>query len=324
MAGNWTHAYARTQKNITLSNAESEYVALVSGASEGLFLKAVIEHLTQEKVVLVVYGDNNSSPAIAQREGVGKLKHLSGRLLWLQQRQGRDLELRKLDAATNPSGLGAKALTGKRVNMLMFSIGFTNEANDLGKEEFEAQRMKADQRRRFNEVRKMVYVEEGSPEKSTQSNQLAKRLLRLTMTALLADSALRLVAVKEQDQCFPEDEPQPQPDGLLGRKVISAETYEQVVMGLKIAIVILSVVVLMLLKALKNMSRVELRRHENSWGTHRTVVGEEENYTSDDDQERIDLSLRSAGATDWQNWSNWPSGHQRRPENDETEDETVP
>ena len=84
-----------------------------------------------------------------------------------------------------------------------------------------AQRMKADQRRRLNEVRKMVYVEEGSPEKSTQSNQLAKRLLRLTMTALLADSALGLVAVKEQDQCFPEDEPQPQSDGLLGQRHLS-------------------------------------------------------------------------------------------------------
>ena len=112
LAGNWIHAYARTQKNITLSSAVSEYVALVSGASEGLLLKAVIERLTQEKVVLVVYGDNSSSLAIAQREGVGKLKHLSGRLLWLQQRQGEDLGLRKLDTATNPSDLGTKSLTG--------------------------------------------------------------------------------------------------------------------------------------------------------------------------------------------------------------------
>ena len=78
LAGSWIHAYARTQKNITLSSMESEYVALASSASEGLSLKAVVEHLTQEKVVLVVYDDNSSSLAIAQRGGVGKLKHLSG------------------------------------------------------------------------------------------------------------------------------------------------------------------------------------------------------------------------------------------------------
>ena len=124
-----------------------------------------------------------------------------------------------------------------------------------------AQRMKADQRRRLNEVRKMVYVEEGSPEKSTQSNQLAKRLLRLTMTALLADSALGLVAVKEQDQCFPEDEPQPQPDGLLGRKVTGTETLEQVVMGLTIAIVILSIVV-QTCKLLGHTSQCSWQRRE--------------------------------------------------------------
>ena len=79
--------HARTQKNITLSSTEAEYVALVSGASEGSLLKAAVEHLTGEQVKLVIYGDNSSSIAIAQKEGVGKLKHLSGRLLWLQQRQ---------------------------------------------------------------------------------------------------------------------------------------------------------------------------------------------------------------------------------------------
>ena len=69
----------------------------------------------------------------------------------------------------------------------------------------------------------------------------------------------------------------------------------------------------------------------NSWDTLRNVVGEEENYTSDEDQERIDLRMWSTvwstprrwqeGATEWQNWSNWPSGHQTRHENDETEDD---
>ena len=102
-------------------------------------------------------------------------------------------------------------------------------------------------------------------------------------------------------------------------------------MELTITIVTLSVAVLILLRALKNTSR-ELRRHVNSWDTLRNVVGEEENYTSDEDQERIDLRMWSTvwstprrwqeGATEWQNWSNWPSGHQTRHENDETEDET--
>ena len=83
----------------------------------------------------------------------------------------------------------------------------------------------------------MVFAEEGTPEKSMQANQLAKRLLRLTMTALLADATLG-PATGEDQQCFPEDEPQKQPEGLLGRRETGKETLEQV--GLTIAIVILS------------------------------------------------------------------------------------
>ena len=60
-----------------------------------------------------------------------------------------------------------------------------------------------------------------APEKSTQANRLAKRLLRPTMTALLADSALGLATAEHAqhgEQCFPEDEPQQQSEEVLGRK----------------------------------------------------------------------------------------------------------
>ena len=71
LAGNWIHSYARTQKNITLSSTEAGYVALESGASEGLLLKAAVEHLTGEQAKLVLYGDNSSSLAIAQNACFG-------------------------------------------------------------------------------------------------------------------------------------------------------------------------------------------------------------------------------------------------------------
>ena len=126
--------HARTQKNITLSSTEAEYVALVSGASEGSLLKAAVEHLTGEQVKLVIYGDNSSSIAIAQKEGVGKLKHLSGRLLWLQQRQSKDSDLRKLDTATNPSDIGTKTLGGKRINLLIYFMGLQIPHNSLARQ----------------------------------------------------------------------------------------------------------------------------------------------------------------------------------------------
>ena len=279
-----------------------------------MLLKAAVEHLTGEQVKLVIYGDNSSSIAIAQKEGVGKLKHLSGRLLWLQQRQSKDLDLQKLDTATNPSDIGTKTLGGKRINMLMYIMGFADSSQQLGKTEFEAERAKAEQKRRLQEVRRMVFAEEGTPEKSTQANRLAKRLLRPTMTALLADSALGLATAEHAqhgEQCFPEDEPQQQSEEVLGRKATGGEMLEQVVMGSTIAIVILSIAILILLKALKNTAR-ELRRHVTSWEAVRNAIGGEETYTSDEEQERIDLSVWKAPrrwpenqqSTEWQNWSN--------------------
>ena len=60
-----------------------------------------------------------------------------------------------------------------------------------------------------------------------------------------------------------------------------------------IAIVILSIAILILLRALKNTAR-ELRRHVTSWEALRSTVGGEETYTSDEEQERIDLSMWNA------------------------------
>ena len=119
-------------------------------------------------------------------------------------------------------------------------------------------------------MRRMVFTAEGTPEKSTQANQLAKRLLRLTMTALLADATLG-PATGEDQQCFPEDEPQKQPEGLPGRRETGREILEQVVMGLTIAIVILSIAILILLKALKNTARV-LRRHTPQMKSKRGLI----------------------------------------------------
>ena len=58
---------------------------------------------------------------------------------------------------------------------------------------------------------------------------------------------------------------------------------EQVVMELTIAIVILSIAILILLKALKNTAR-ELRRHVTSWQALRNAVGGDETYTSDEER----------------------------------------
>jgi hypothetical protein len=188
IGGIWIYSYSRTQRNITLSSTESEFVALVSGASEGLFVCAVLRHLVGDKVELKIYGDNTSCMAIAAKDGVGRVKHLDGRLLWIQQRQGRDFQLRRLDTTTNPADLGTKALPGKRVRLLMFLLGFTNACEDLGAHEFEDEKVKKSSKEQLKAIRKVVHaevLETSQGQGSTLLNQVAKKLLRLTLGALL-------------------------------------------------------------------------------------------------------------------------------------------
>ena len=90
-------------------------MVLVSGAAEGLLVAAVLRHLVDEQMELKIYADNNAAVCIASREGgVGRLCHLDGRLLWVQQRNNRDFQLRRVDTASNPADLGTKCLAGNR------------------------------------------------------------------------------------------------------------------------------------------------------------------------------------------------------------------
>lgn len=84
-------------------------------------MKAAVERLAK----LVIYWGNSSSIAVAQKEGVGKVKRLSGRLLWLQQRQGNELTQRRI-----------LSFPGRRARMLLYLMSFEDEDGSLGREEF--------------------------------------------------------------------------------------------------------------------------------------------------------------------------------------------
>ena len=191
LGGNWIYSYSRTQRNITLSSTESECVALVSGASEGLLLQAVLTHLVGPNVELKLYADNTSAVAIASKEGVGRIKRLDGKLLWIPQRQGRDFQLRRLDTATNPSDLGTKSLGGKRVRLLLYLMHYENDLGSLGLEEFLEEKEKKEKRDQLKTIRAVLHHEVGEigePPNSSLMNRLAKKLMRLTLAALLTDA----------------------------------------------------------------------------------------------------------------------------------------
>lgn len=189
------YSFSRTQKSISLSSSESEYTALVGGAAEAMYVKAVVEWISGP-ALLLVFSDNSAARALACREGVGKIRHLHGKLLWLQQKIKQDvLAVQKIGTLLNPSDIGTKSLSQNRVKMLAGFLGMRDGHEELGREELLEQWRKEEAKKHVKRVRRLILEEmegDSSPTATTPAGrgpvgQLAKRLMRVTMLALLTD-----------------------------------------------------------------------------------------------------------------------------------------
>ena len=106
-------AYSRTQSNIALSSGEAEFYGLVSTALAALGLGAMSEDFG-DKVDAFLYADASAAIGVANREGLGRIRHLDTQSLWLQQalrqhRLGPGLVL----GTENPSDLMTKHVDSK-------------------------------------------------------------------------------------------------------------------------------------------------------------------------------------------------------------------
>ena len=74
--GCFMYASSRSQKVVSLSSCESELHSLISCAV--FVLGDQLEH--------IVYTDSSSARQLAWRQGARKVRHLSGKLLWIQEK----------------------------------------------------------------------------------------------------------------------------------------------------------------------------------------------------------------------------------------------
>ena len=70
--GNLMESYVRCQKSIALSSGEREYIAMVGGVSEAMFIQHCWEFLTEEKAEMVCRSDSSAARSLAQRVGIGR------------------------------------------------------------------------------------------------------------------------------------------------------------------------------------------------------------------------------------------------------------
>ena len=117
------YSYTRRQTVVAQSSAEAELYATASGVSEGILLRKVLEFVGHT-VGLRAITDSSANNAVSHRLGVGKIRHLETKVLWLQDLvyDGR-LVMSWIKGQQNQADLGTKVLQKRRIEELCGMVG---------------------------------------------------------------------------------------------------------------------------------------------------------------------------------------------------------
>ena len=108
MGGHMIKSWSRQQKVVALSSAEAELYAMVAASAECLALIAYARDLGMA-VSGEIYADSSAALGIAQRCGIGKVRHLRTQSLWVQEvRLTRRLAYHKVLGTKNPADILTK------------------------------------------------------------------------------------------------------------------------------------------------------------------------------------------------------------------------
>ena len=115
--------FSRRQAVQSLSSGESELYGATTTVAEMKGIRALLLFLNYQ-VIYRVHVDSSVCKSIIVRDGLGKIKHLDVRALWLQaERRTEGLRVLKVPGERNPADLGTKALPRARFEMLRKLVG---------------------------------------------------------------------------------------------------------------------------------------------------------------------------------------------------------
>jgi hypothetical protein len=121
-----TSVFARRQGVQSTSSGEAEFCGATSVVMDGKVIKRFLEWLRYE-VIYQLLLDSSAAKAMVQRDGVGKLKHMDVRALWLQaERRDQGLIAKKVPGAQNYADLGTKAHPVNRFLELRSMLGIVD------------------------------------------------------------------------------------------------------------------------------------------------------------------------------------------------------
>ena len=115
LGGHLLKSWSTTQPTTAMSSAEAEYYAMVEGAARTLGLQSMLREVGVE-VNIVLQTDSAAAKSYASQRGLGRMRHIEVKDLWLQEATCRGrLKLRKVEGKSNPADMFTKYLSRKEL-----------------------------------------------------------------------------------------------------------------------------------------------------------------------------------------------------------------
>lgn len=124
MVGSHTLKHSSTlQSTVSLSSGESEYYAIVKGASTAIGMKALFSEW-HVPLGCTVLSDSSAARGMCSRRGLGKTRHVQTRYLWVQSKlHEREFDLVAVGTDKNFSDLCTKPMSQELCQTHMTNIG---------------------------------------------------------------------------------------------------------------------------------------------------------------------------------------------------------
>lgn len=118
------YEFTRGQSVHALSSGEAEFYGGVSVTAEGIYIQRVLEFF-RWRPKLRLWMDSSAAKSMVQRQGVGRVRHLEVKTLWVQSLVERKLlAVRKIEGEKNPADIGTKATPPPKFKYLRALMGF--------------------------------------------------------------------------------------------------------------------------------------------------------------------------------------------------------
>ena len=183
------HSTSRSQKCISLSSTEAEWYAASASVCDAYYLHHIVEFMTDGCCdTLILHTDNSAVRMLSLKFGAGRLRHIRGRMLWLQQKMSNhELIIRQVPTLDNIADLNTKGHGKHRFLCLMYLFGFvTAKGARVGEDDFAKFQAKQTTKQHVKLIGQSLKDDvnrNGCP--VSNINNTAKRVLRVLSTCSL-------------------------------------------------------------------------------------------------------------------------------------------